>query len=247
MNGNHRLEAHYTNTGYPYVVDGFVGNYQDRTQAPQPQYAYDGVVHDQDAAYWSTNMSSYRYGLSSQPSTSYYGLYEADHFLPHMDQSVRLWEYPTMMTIEDPIIIDAPSGANRIRNIDSIPDESAGSRNHQEGDNSEVAWQDNIDLDGMTYEELLDLGEAIGTESRGLSEELISLLPISKYKSGGLFSRKRSGERCVICQTRYKRGDRQISLPCKHVYHTDCGSKWLSINKTCPVCNADVFGDESKQ
>lgn len=30
---------------------------------------------------------------------------------------------------------------------------------------------------------------------------------------------------------RYKRGDRQINLPCKHVYHTKCGSKWLSINK----------------
>lgn len=37
--------------------------------------------------------------------------------------------------------------------------------------------------------------------------------------------------RCVICQMRYKRGDRQINFPCKHIYHTECGSKWLSINK----------------
>lgn len=35
-------------------------------------------------------------------------------------------------------------------------------------------------------QELLDLGEAVGTESRGLSVELISLLPTSKYKSGGI-------------------------------------------------------------
>ncbi|KAK6933782.1 Zinc finger, RING-type [Dillenia turbinata] len=95
--------------------------------------------------------------------------------------------------------------------------------------------------------ELLDLGEAVGSQSRGLSPDLISLLPTSRFKSGGFFSRKRSEERCVICQMRYKRGHKQIILPCKHVYHTDCGRKWLSINKTCPVCNLEVFGEESRQ
>lgn len=37
--------------------------------------------------------------------------------------------------------------------------------------------------------------------------------------------------RCVICQMEYKRGDQQINLPCKHIYHSGCGSRWLSINK----------------
>lgn len=37
--------------------------------------------------------------------------------------------------------------------------------------------------------------------------------------------------RCVICQMEYKRGDRRITLPCKHAYHASCGTKWLSINK----------------
>lgn len=40
-------------------------------------------------------------------------------------------------------------------------------------------------------QELLELGETVGTQSRGLSQEQISLLPISKYKRG-LFSRRRS-------------------------------------------------------
>jgi hypothetical protein len=39
------------------------------------------------------------------------------------------------------------------------------------------------------------------------------------------------GYRCVICQMEYKRGDRQITLPCKHIYHAGCGTRWLSINK----------------
>lgn len=35
------------------------------------------------------------------------------------------------------------------------------------------------------------MGEAVGTQSRGLSQDLISLLPVTKFKCG-LFSRKRS-------------------------------------------------------
>lgn len=40
-----------------------------------------------------------------------------------------------------------------------------------------------------------------------------------------------AGNRCVICQMEYKRGDRRMMLPCKHVYHAGCGTRWLSINK----------------
>ncbi|TYI43213.1 hypothetical protein ES332_A01G153100v1 [Gossypium tomentosum] len=39
--------------------------------------------------------------------------------------------------------------------------------------------------------ELLELGESVGTQSRGLTQELISLLHVSKYKCS-LFSRKKS-------------------------------------------------------
>jgi hypothetical protein len=29
----------------------------------------------------------------------------------------------------------------------------------------------------------------------------------------------------------YRRGDLQMALPCKHVYHASCVTRWLSINK----------------
>nr|DAD29830.1 TPA_asm: hypothetical protein HUJ06_031298 [Nelumbo nucifera] len=123
----------------------------------------------------------------------------------------------------------------------------AGIRNQHDPSSSQTFWQDNIDPDNMTYEELLDLGEAVGTHSRGLSQEHISQLPISKFKCG-FFSRKKSrGERCVICQMEYKRGDRQITLPCKHVYHAGCGARWLSINKACPICYREVCGNKESR
>lgn len=37
--------------------------------------------------------------------------------------------------------------------------------------------------------------------------------------------------RCVICQMEYRRGDKRITLPCKHIYHAGCARTWLSINK----------------
>ncbi|KAJ4803788.1 RING/U-box superfamily protein [Rhynchospora pubera] len=109
------------------------------------------------------------------------------------------------------------------------------------GLNSEnVQREDNINPDNMTYEELQALGEQIGTENKGLSDELISYLPTSKYRTG-FFSRK-STEECVVCKTYYKNGQNLITLPCQHRYHADCITQWLQLNKVCPVCNEEVFG-----
>ncbi|WOK99013.1 hypothetical protein Cni_G07725 [Canna indica] len=106
---------------------------------------------------------------------------------------------------------------------------------------SQVAREDDIDPDNMTYEELQQLGETIGTESRGLSDELIWLLPSLTYKKG-LFSKRDKHEECVICRMAYKNRDKLIKLPCQHQYHKDCITRWLKINKACPVCNEEVFG-----
>ncbi|KAH6824602.1 RING/U-box superfamily protein [Perilla frutescens var. hirtella] len=235
MNENEQLELHYMDGGYSYPVsEGFVDFFGDAPTAPL-NYLNLGPMHDQESVYWSMHMNSYKYGQSG-PEGIYYGLHE------NHDLNRRVWEYSSMTTTEDPVTVGIPSEESTISAVHSIPEERE--PDDQDADNAEVSWQDDIDPDTMTYEELLDLGEAVGTQSKGLSQELINLLPTSKHKSGGIFSRKKSVDRCVICQMRYKRGDRQINLPCKHAYHTDCGSKWLSINKTCPVCNSVVFGDD---
>ncbi|KAL3524240.1 hypothetical protein ACH5RR_017074 [Cinchona calisaya] len=102
--------------------------------------------------------------------------------------------------------------------------------------------QDVIDPDNMTYEELQSLGEAVGHESKGLSEDLISRLPRFKYKTG-LFSKKRRKDECVICCSEYKSGARLITLPCAHQYHSECITRWLKLNKNCPVCQEEVRED----
>ncbi|KAL6861443.1 hypothetical protein ACP4OV_017143 [Aristida adscensionis] len=109
--------------------------------------------------------------------------------------------------------------------------------NEEEADSQDA----NDDPDNMTYEERQALVESVGSESRGLSDELISYLDRWKYKSG-FFSRKPNHDDCPICMDTFGRGDILITLPCKHEYHARCITKWLKTNKTCPVCKYEVFG-----
>ncbi|RZC72892.1 hypothetical protein C5167_048368 [Papaver somniferum] len=101
--------------------------------------------------------------------------------------------------------------------------------------------QDSIDPDNMTYEQLQSLGESVGTESKGLSDELIAYLETSKYKVG-FFSKKEKHDECVICCMEYKNRDMLTTLPCRHLYHSKCITQWLKLKKACPVCNEEVFG-----
>nr|CAD1821504.1 unnamed protein product [Ananas comosus var. bracteatus] len=107
---------------------------------------------------------------------------------------------------------------------------------------AEVARQDDIDPDNMTYEEGASLVEEVGNESRGLSDEVISDLPIEKYERG-FFSREGNNDKCAICLSEYRNGQWRIYLrPCNHVYHAVCITPWLKINKICPLCKEEVFG-----
>uniref|UniRef100_A0A0E0M3L0 RING-type domain-containing protein n=2 Tax=Oryza punctata TaxID=4537 RepID=A0A0E0M3L0_ORYPU len=104
---------------------------------------------------------------------------------------------------------------------------------------AQVATEDNVDPDNMSYEQLQALGEAVGNESRGLSDDLICYLVPFKNKCS-FFSRKKNDEECVICKSTYRSRQKLIRLPCSHCYHADCITRWLKINKACPVCNEEL-------
>ncbi|KAG5221866.1 zinc finger family protein [Salix suchowensis] len=105
------------------------------------------------------------------------------------------------------------------------------------GGNSQDTWEE-VDPDELSYEELLALGEVVGTESRGLSAATIASLPSINYKTGS--SQNGSNDSCVICRLDYEDGETLTLLSCKHSYHSECINNWLKINKACPVCNTEV-------
>ncbi|RXI05505.1 hypothetical protein DVH24_017547 [Malus domestica] len=102
----------------------------------------------------------------------------------------------------------------------------------EHGGNSQDTWEE-IDPDELSYEELLALGEVVGTENRGLSADTIASLPSVSYKTGS--SQNGSNESCVICRLDFEDGENLTILSCKHSYHSECINNWLTINKSSHV------------
>uniref|UniRef100_A0A1J3E9Y0 RING-type E3 ubiquitin transferase n=1 Tax=Noccaea caerulescens TaxID=107243 RepID=A0A1J3E9Y0_NOCCA len=93
-----------------------------------------------------------------------------------------------------------------------------------------------LDVDNMSYEELLALGERIGDVSTGLSEEVIlKAMKQHKHTSSAAESHQ-DMEPCCVCQEEYAEGDDLGTLGCGHEFHTACVKQWLVLKNLCPIC-----------
>ncbi|KAF5189252.1 E3 ubiquitin ligase big brother-related [Thalictrum thalictroides] len=98
--------------------------------------------------------------------------------------------------------------------------------------------EDDVDPDELSYEDLIALGEIVGTENRGLPDnEITHYLHSYSYKCQ---PNCKDFDQCVICQFEYEEDEPVVALGCQHAYHSECISKWLEINKVCPICNIEV-------
>lgn len=240
------MEVQYNNISYPYNTAGSFIEYFEGLTYEHVNFIFSGASHAQESLYPSTT-SLYKFGPFEPENTSYSRYsdgYAVNNHDPLMDEHRRPSENTAIFS-EHAAAASAEwgEGVNNPARDNSV---ECPRRRHNSHD-YQVTWQDNIDPDNMSYEELLELGETVGTQSRGLSQEQISLLPVSKYKCGFFLRKKSRDERCVICQIEYARGEKRITLPCKHVYHAGCATTWLSINKACPICYTEVFSDTSKR
>ncbi|WCJ17708.1 RING/U-box superfamily protein [Euphorbia peplus] len=93
-----------------------------------------------------------------------------------------------------------------------------------------------LDVDNMSYEELLALEERIGDVSTGLSEGII----MKSMKQQKYFSMTTEYplemEPCSVCQEEYVDGDDLGKLECGHDFHTKCIKQWLMVKNICPIC-----------
>ncbi|KAK3245250.1 hypothetical protein CYMTET_45174, partial [Cymbomonas tetramitiformis] len=98
--------------------------------------------------------------------------------------------------------------------------------------------------ENLTYEQLTALGDAVGTQSRGVDTAVMSALPEVSFH---LTPRRAACgddcqmDKCVICQLEFEDGERLNQLPCEHCYHKDCIQQWLQLNKQCPICSKEVL------
>ncbi|KAK9688835.1 hypothetical protein RND81_09G014500 [Saponaria officinalis] len=106
-----------------------------------------------------------------------------------------------------------------------------------------------LDIDDMSYEELLALSERIGTVNTGLSEDDITgHLKTKRYRATRatinleeLPCIDQNNDSCIICQDEYEDRDKLGTLECGHEYHAECLKKWLLVKNVCPICKSPAL------
>lgn len=101
-------------------------------------------------------------------------------------------------------------------------------------------WLCSVDMRDLAYEDLLDLGDALGRAGlpRGLDSSSIAALP-SRVADSALAS---SPTFCVVCQEPMLNRQDIRELHCGHHYHFQCISVWLAEVNSCCICQASVPG-----
>ncbi|XP_073124756.1 probable E3 ubiquitin-protein ligase ZFP1 isoform X2 [Henckelia pumila] len=125
---------------------------------------------------------------------------------------------------------------------------------HEAGNSVDQHIDMRLDIDHMSYEELLALGEQIGSVGTGLHQDFIlNNLNSRTFTSGGycvnLEEPPSMDERvnfCVICQTDYMDGETIGTLNCEHEYHHECIKTWLLLKNSCPVCKSTALHETGK-
>ncbi|XP_078431529.1 uncharacterized protein LOC144703271 isoform X2 [Wolffia australiana] len=102
-----------------------------------------------------------------------------------------------------------------------------------------------LDIDGMSYEELLALGEQIGQVKIGLSREMLLKKLKTKVCSTVADNVPDTGS-CIICQANFLEKEKIGTLDCGHEYHADCILEWLVVKNQCPVCKATAVPVDEK-
>ncbi|XP_073131834.1 uncharacterized protein [Henckelia pumila] len=105
-----------------------------------------------------------------------------------------------------------------------------------------------MDIDNMSYEELLALEERMGTVSTALSEETLSkCIRRSMYRETPLEVRDTGSSedggdiKCSVCQEEFELGDEVGTLiECDHGYHILCITQWLKLKNWCPICKGSA-------
>ncbi|GAB2218374.1 hypothetical protein Droror1_Dr00001595 [Drosera rotundifolia] len=242
MNWSQQIGAVYVDNSAPYYSVGSFMDFFEGFTFDHVNFIFSGGSHMQENGYPPLNMGSYKFGYMEPVCSQYF--FDGQSYWAHESQGTT--DDYRMPSSESP----ATATNHQTRTVTQQTVANTNTHTSARGNNIPHDYQvfvpDNIDLDNMTYEELLELGETVGSQSRGLSQDLISRLPVSKFKCRFFLRKKSRTQRCVICQMEYRRGERVITLPCKHKYHVDCGSKWLGINKACPICYTEVCFDTAE-
>jgi hypothetical protein len=99
----------------------------------------------------------------------------------------------------------------------------------------------NIDIDHMSYEQLLELCEQIGDHKEGIAniEEVLEKVDVLQGQPHEYVY-----AHCPICLDEFSAAEEAVQVEkiksCGHIFCSECIRKWFSQNKQCPFCKCDA-------
>ena len=103
---------------------------------------------------------------------------------------------------------------------------------------------EDVDVDGMDYDDLLALGERLGDVKqerwRVKAEEEISQLEVVAYSSLTAEQRGEGAPPCLVCRCDFEDDESVRMLPCGHFFHRECVDVWLREHNTCITCKRSI-------
>jgi hypothetical protein len=125
------------------------------------------------------------------------------------------------------------------------------SRIHEVGHVIDEHQDMRLDVDNMTYEELVALEEQIGDVNTGLTESYIQenlrstfYVPRAAGVSDEFSELSSENDACIICQEEYEAEELIGTLECGHQYHATCIKQWLMMKNLCPICKTTALSSD---
>ncbi|KZV38270.1 hypothetical protein F511_36505 [Dorcoceras hygrometricum] len=168
--------------------------------------------------------------------------------------------FPLYQPHQRDIMLDFSARHRNLPHLRVLPEDEVavleipGYHDHEAGGSTDQHIDMRLDIDHMSYEELLALGEQIGSVGTGLPEEFIrnKLKTRTFTCSASCINLEEAAPLdeqinfCVVCQTDYMIGETIGTLDCGHEYHSGCIGKWLPLKNTCPICKSTALSCKLK-
>ncbi|KAL3107477.1 hypothetical protein niasHT_014194 [Heterodera trifolii] len=88
-------------------------------------------------------------------------------------------------------------------------------------------------------------GIVSSTDAAEASSSSGAVQQCSGTNKGKAIEEAQSSPECPICLENLNEGDQSEALPCAHVFHQHCLTKWLTVKNACPICR-NVVGHKNK-
>jgi len=97
------------------------------------------------------------------------------------------------------------------------------------GAGGDLSW------DNLSFERALQL---FGSPERPRAPpELVTNLPTHALSAEEVRKLPEAARNCTICMDAFQENHTTKRLPCMHIFHDECISRWLARANSCPICN----------